>query len=436
MQYLPSLAIIPFYFIKRRSFAVGVAVSGAGVGVFLYPPFLIWLEEHYTWRGAMLILSGISLNMVVCGALLKPVDETTENTIDTDLPEDTSPESQDFQSKLSVRQTQGVNSSRGTDPTVRSSLHHLGPPNTAETYEPCKFSSTNEIRSRLNSSNGSIKNSDSTHIVSPNHLNKSTHTMHEAGSRKSLGRSHIDIYLSSSIFDLDQADKKRNDSFRELHRPESRKVNTSCPPSHLDSLLQLSKEHHEKSSTLEDSPPCRSSLRKFTTGSSCPKLPTKYIDILENPFFTSLALCYILICFTTLVPVAYIVDRAEDNGVGKADAALAFSMYGAGNLFGRVAIGVLADRGLDSFFLGAACLLISGVSTCLSPMCGANAILHGLYGFTFGTSMGTSILDIQNSKLFTSLLLIRRNRQNYEAVFKGEGEMIILLLEKLKITWF
>ncbi|RUS77294.1 hypothetical protein EGW08_014958 [Elysia chlorotica] len=367
LQYLPSLAIIPLYFTKRRSFAVGVAVSGAGVGVFLYPLFLIWLEEKYTWRGAMLILSGISLNMAVCSALIRPVENIGEQKVSKDVQESTSPENQNFITEPT----------RENGTNTRSNSEQQDPSKTRETYEPCKFSSANDMRSRPYYNSGSIKTPVSS-LFNPDHLSTSTHAMNGTGSHMSLERSHVDIYLASSIFDLDQVERKRTNSFRELYNSRDKAVDKSCPPSHRNSLLQLNNRQYTSLPTLKNSMP----------RSCCSKMSTKYIDLLRNPFFASLAVCYVLICFTCLVPVAYIVDRAVDNGVDKAEAALAFSMYGMGNLFGRVALGVLADLGLDSFSLGASCLLISGVSTSISPMCGDNAILHGLYGLVFGTSIG------------------------------------------------
>ncbi|GFS00787.1 monocarboxylate transporter [Elysia marginata] len=388
MQYLPSLAIIPFFFNKRRSFAIGVAVSGAGVGVFLYPPLLIWLEEQYTWRGAMLILSGISLNMVVCGALLKPFDENAEDIKDSDAHRPcTLSDEKLSQSNCHEAEKQALNGSITED-----NLRH---PLRLDAYEAVDLASANDLRSSKNR----IEMCGSTHVVtSPNHLSN-YHNTHNVGSSRSLARSHVDIYLSTSFFDLNEADRKRTDSLRQSHVSLCQGIDKSRPPSHLDSLLQLSNEHGESSLRAKGDLMCGSSHRKPRTLSkfSCSScLPQRYLEILKNPFFFSLAVCYVLICFTTLVPVAYMVDRAVDERVDKTKAALAFSMYGAGNLFGRMALGVLADQGLDSLLLCATCLMISGVSTCLSPLCGGNAILHGLYGFTFGTCMGW-VYDATNS---------------------------------------
>ena len=69
-----SLASQVFTSKKRRSLALGIAASEMGIGTFVYPPFLTWLEEQMHWRGAMIVLSGLLLNIAVCGALARHVD--------------------------------------------------------------------------------------------------------------------------------------------------------------------------------------------------------------------------------------------------------------------------------------------------------------------------------------------------------------------------
>lgn len=64
---VPAVIIVAFYFEKKRAFATGLAVSGSGIGTFVFAPLIELLLEEYTWRGTMLIMSGLMLNIVVCG---------------------------------------------------------------------------------------------------------------------------------------------------------------------------------------------------------------------------------------------------------------------------------------------------------------------------------------------------------------------------------
>ena len=42
------------------------------LGMFVWPPLTRYLIDEYSWRGATMILGAISLNGVVCAALLRP----------------------------------------------------------------------------------------------------------------------------------------------------------------------------------------------------------------------------------------------------------------------------------------------------------------------------------------------------------------------------
>ena len=73
LSFLPVLTILGEYFIKRRSLAIGLAVSGGGVGNLAFPPLIQYLLKVYSWQGSCLILSGLTLNLCVIGMLLKPI---------------------------------------------------------------------------------------------------------------------------------------------------------------------------------------------------------------------------------------------------------------------------------------------------------------------------------------------------------------------------
>lgn len=62
------------YFEKHRSFATGLAVCGSGFGTFILAPFTELLVHEYSWQGAMLILGGIILNIIVCGIIFRPLE--------------------------------------------------------------------------------------------------------------------------------------------------------------------------------------------------------------------------------------------------------------------------------------------------------------------------------------------------------------------------
>nr|XP_006818583.1 PREDICTED: monocarboxylate transporter 9-like [Saccoglossus kowalevskii] len=70
--YGPTVVIIGQYFHKRHALANGFMYAGISVGIMIFPPLHHKLIETYGWRGAMIFLAGINLNMVVCGMLMRP----------------------------------------------------------------------------------------------------------------------------------------------------------------------------------------------------------------------------------------------------------------------------------------------------------------------------------------------------------------------------
>lgn len=73
LVFTPTIASVMQYFTKRRSLAMGLGFTGVGLASFAFSPLFQYLVEAYAWRGALLILGGLSFNMVACGALIRPL---------------------------------------------------------------------------------------------------------------------------------------------------------------------------------------------------------------------------------------------------------------------------------------------------------------------------------------------------------------------------
>ncbi|WP_340110116.1 MFS transporter [Pikeienuella sp. HZG-20] len=63
--YVPAIGAVQRWFVKRRGFASGIAVSGIGVGTLIMPPVASWLIEGWGWRSAYLALAAV---VAVAGA--------------------------------------------------------------------------------------------------------------------------------------------------------------------------------------------------------------------------------------------------------------------------------------------------------------------------------------------------------------------------------
>ncbi|CAI5791510.1 monocarboxylate transporter 13-like [Podarcis lilfordi] len=80
LVFTPSLASVARYFKRRRTLATSLALTGVGLSSFAFSPLFQFLVDTYAWRGALLIVAGMSFNLVVCGALIRPI------TLKEDLP--------------------------------------------------------------------------------------------------------------------------------------------------------------------------------------------------------------------------------------------------------------------------------------------------------------------------------------------------------------
>jgi MFS family permease len=69
-SYVPAVGAVQRWFVKRRGFASGLAVSGIGVGTLVMPPVVAFLIAALGWRGAYLGLAGLIAVVGIGMALL------------------------------------------------------------------------------------------------------------------------------------------------------------------------------------------------------------------------------------------------------------------------------------------------------------------------------------------------------------------------------
>ncbi|XP_069810165.1 monocarboxylate transporter 7 [Dendropsophus ebraccatus] len=73
LSFLPTLTILSQYFDKRRSLVTAVASTGECFAVFAFAPAITALNELVGWRYSLLTVGALQLNIVACGALLRPI---------------------------------------------------------------------------------------------------------------------------------------------------------------------------------------------------------------------------------------------------------------------------------------------------------------------------------------------------------------------------
>ncbi|XP_022094025.1 monocarboxylate transporter 12-like isoform X2 [Acanthaster planci] len=60
------------HFHRKYACANGIATAGSSVGLFIMAPLMQVLLDTYGWKGALLILGGLSFNLTACGCLVRP----------------------------------------------------------------------------------------------------------------------------------------------------------------------------------------------------------------------------------------------------------------------------------------------------------------------------------------------------------------------------
>ena len=72
MACTPSIVAVERHFAQNRFQALSVVVGGVGSGIVVFPIVIRFLIDEYAWRGTLLVLAGLCLNLCVCGALMRP----------------------------------------------------------------------------------------------------------------------------------------------------------------------------------------------------------------------------------------------------------------------------------------------------------------------------------------------------------------------------
>ncbi|XP_070157719.1 monocarboxylate transporter 12 [Polyergus mexicanus] len=75
LTFPPTVYIVTQYFERLRGVANGLCISGSAIGTIVLPPLLQYLLDCFGYRGAVLIMGGITLNTLVCGLLYHPVEQ-------------------------------------------------------------------------------------------------------------------------------------------------------------------------------------------------------------------------------------------------------------------------------------------------------------------------------------------------------------------------
>lgn len=83
-SYMPAATVAPMWFGRRRGLAMGIILSGTGVGGLVWAPVMHALNENLGFRNALRISGGITTALVVAGALVLDWDPVSKQRIEAE----------------------------------------------------------------------------------------------------------------------------------------------------------------------------------------------------------------------------------------------------------------------------------------------------------------------------------------------------------------
>jgi len=84
--FLPPYLVIPRYFVKRRSLAVGVVAMGVGGGLFVMSPIMTVLLDELGWRKTYMVLAGfVALSVPLICTIQRLPPEKTEDVAERNV---------------------------------------------------------------------------------------------------------------------------------------------------------------------------------------------------------------------------------------------------------------------------------------------------------------------------------------------------------------
>ncbi|MEE6485447.1 hypothetical protein FKM82_014283 [Ascaphus truei] len=82
LLYTATVTVTCQYFEKRRGLALGIISTGSSVGTFIYAGLQKELIELYGLDGCLLIVGALSLNILACGILMRPLTQSSSTSLE------------------------------------------------------------------------------------------------------------------------------------------------------------------------------------------------------------------------------------------------------------------------------------------------------------------------------------------------------------------
>ena len=332
--FTPSLMMLVHYFDKKRGTAIAIGTAGASFGAIVVSPFLAFSFDYYGYTGTMLLLAGLSFNLCVGGALLRPFVEKpcpcpslvlSCRTVDTD-------EETQIASLMSIYDITGVTHMPEEHPGGRSSLHCVGPE-----HELSQMRVSSVVLNRVDITRShSNENRHVTFLSTDNQPDNTPNTSHEASPVRQASAQKVRIEENHQQEEHLKADNS-------LHVPSQ--VQQVCtihePPSVVEVYqrttpkLTVSEYTRRKSRMSVVSQKAESAWCSFK----------RAVALTKEPIVALFCVSIINVPVSLLCVLNFLPDTALKEGIDSKSAAFLVSMFGVTNLIGLPIWGMIYDTG-------------------------------------------------------------------------------------------
>ena len=317
--------------------------------------------DEYGWRGASLILAGLLLNCVVCGALFRPIEPRSKSR-------------KRRETDLSLKAPEIEIRENGTTVVVSNgSLSSVPNPRLLQYKQNPMMSNSAHalpVVSELSIAEDQMKAASSELCLKPSVSGNANHSHPHAHHPHVMARK--DILYSGSLKNIP------------LYR--------SNPAMYTQSVTSLHKTAASETEDTEQEMCCKC-LPKSCQCSAETKQEFKSmmdITLLKDPLFLMFAVSNFFTSIGFNSPYIYLPDKATQLGISYDKASFLISMIGIFNTIGRVVFGFLSDRKfVNRLMLYNTALTLCGIFTALSALCVTYQWLM-VYSASYGLLIGKS----------------------------------------------
>lgn len=383
LSFPPTVYIVTSYFVRLRGIANGICISGSALGSIILPPLLRIILNEYGYRGAVLLMGGITLNVWVAALFYDPVEKHMKKVPIDDEKKDAE-DSALVPAKFTI----------STEDSLPS-LQHI--PHNDSFLENLDTSTGNFNRSVSSAAFQNLK---------PNPTSRERKISMPTGRNEVMRAKTNSHSIMNSSSALHSVPEKQNgggamDMYSQGRLPSNRRSRTGVPkrsPS-TSSFQYISTPYHGSTLTLQPETFASSfSLRSIRTNKSVepeeqvPKKKFFDISVLADPIYLIILISNATnaIGYTNfIILLPYYANHLYDD---KDMSAYLLSIVSALDLVGRIGGSALSDVTKFPkywYFIGG--LFVSGVSLFIMPFFRAYyviAVICSIFGLASGIYVG------------------------------------------------